>query len=102
MANVQLSDLPVASSVADADLLHIRQGGIDKQAAVSLLPFGSGGLVRQAWAAPYDYIGTAASGASEGSAVWRITRITVANDGTVSVGVADPATWTNRGSETYI
>jgi hypothetical protein len=37
MASIKISELPVASSVDDADLIPIVQGGINKQAARSLV-----------------------------------------------------------------
>lgn len=37
MADTEVTGLPAASSVAAVDLLHVKQGGIDKKAAVSLV-----------------------------------------------------------------
>lgn len=64
----------------------------------------SGGLkeVRHAWNAPQSYMGTAPAGSLEGDSVWTITRITVADNGTVTIGTATNASWTNRESETYV
>lgn len=54
-----------------------------------------------AFSSPYDYNGHAAQGSSTSAAVWTITRLTIANDGTTTKGVATGA-WTNRASLTYI
>jgi len=53
-----------------------------------------------AFSSPYDYNGHAAQGSSESAAVWTITRLTIASDGTTTKGVATGA-WTNRASLTY-
>lgn len=37
MATVQLTDLPIAASVADADVTHIKATGIDKQVTKAIL-----------------------------------------------------------------
>jgi hypothetical protein len=42
MADVKISALPSASSVASGDLIPVIQGGVTKQATVSLLPSGGG------------------------------------------------------------
>ena len=39
MADSKLSDLTAATSVADADLLYVAQGGVSKKATVSLVRF---------------------------------------------------------------
>jgi hypothetical protein len=49
----------------------------------------------------YDYLGKAASGSSEGASVWTITRLTIASDGTATVGTATNVDWTNRYTHTY-
>jgi hypothetical protein len=49
----------------------------------------------------YDYLGKAASGSSEGASVWTITRLTIASDGTATVGTATNVTWTNRYTHIY-
>ena len=49
----------------------------------------------------YDYLGKAASGSSESAAVWTITRLTIASDGTATVGTATNVTWTGRYSHIY-
>ena len=54
-----------------------------------------------AFSSPYDYNGHAAQGSSTSAAVWTITRLTIASDGTTTKGVATGA-WTNRASLTYI
>jgi hypothetical protein len=49
-----------------------------------------------------NYCGIAAgSGVSESSAVWTITKITIATDGTVTTGTANAVAWTNRESVIY-
>jgi hypothetical protein len=42
MANIKISELPVATTVADADVLVVNQGGVTKQAARSLVNAASG------------------------------------------------------------
>jgi hypothetical protein len=49
----------------------------------------------------YDYLGKAASGSSEGASVWTITRLTIASDGTSTVGTATNVDWTNRYTHIY-
>jgi hypothetical protein len=49
----------------------------------------------------YDYLGKAASGSSEGASVWTITRLTIASDGTATVGTATNVDWTNRYTHIY-
>jgi hypothetical protein len=49
----------------------------------------------------YDYLGKAASGSSEGASVWTITRLTIASDGTATVGTATNVTWTGRYTHIY-
>jgi hypothetical protein len=49
----------------------------------------------------YDYLGKAASGSSESASVWTITRLTIASDGTATVGTATNVDWTNRYTHTY-
>jgi hypothetical protein len=39
----RISDLPAASTISGTDLVFVMQGGISKQAAVSLFPSGGGG-----------------------------------------------------------
>jgi len=49
----------------------------------------------------YDYLGKAASGSSEGASVWTIARLTIASDGTATVGTATNVDWTNRTTHIY-
>jgi hypothetical protein len=49
----------------------------------------------------YDYLGKAASGSSESASVWTITRLTIASDGTATIGTATNVTWTGRYSHIY-
>jgi hypothetical protein len=49
----------------------------------------------------YDYLGKAASGSSEGASVWTITRLTIASDGTATVGTATNVDWTGRYTHIY-
>jgi hypothetical protein len=49
----------------------------------------------------YDYLGKAASGSAEGASVWTITRLTIASDGTATVGTATNVDWTNRYTHIY-
>jgi hypothetical protein len=49
-----------------------------------------------------NYCGTAANGSSESSAVWTITRLTIAASGSITVATATNVAWTNRESATYI
>jgi hypothetical protein len=49
----------------------------------------------------YDYLGKAASGSSESANVWTITRLTIASDGTATVGTATNVSWTGRYSHIY-
>jgi hypothetical protein len=44
MPNIKISELPVATTVADADVLVVNQGGVTKQAARSLVNAASGTL----------------------------------------------------------
>lgn len=49
----------------------------------------------------YDYLGKAASGSSESANVWTITRLTIASNGTATVGTATNVSWTGRYSHIY-
>ena len=49
----------------------------------------------------YDYLGKAASGSSESANVWTITRLTIASDGTATVGTATNVSWTGRYTHIY-
>jgi hypothetical protein len=48
-----------------------------------------------------QYAGYAYSGASESDSVWSITRLTIANDGSVTVARATNVAWSNRASVIY-
>jgi hypothetical protein len=54
-----------------------------------------------AFSSPYDYNGHAAQGSSTSAAVWTITRLTLASNGTTTKGVAT-GSWDNRASLTYV
>jgi hypothetical protein len=69
-------------------------------------PEGGGGgapslEVRSDWVAPYSYMGTAPADTLDSAEAWRIVRIEVETDGTVTVTTADPATWDDRLTEVY-
>lgn len=49
----------------------------------------------------YDYLGTAPTGSSEASNVWKITRLTIASNGSVTSGVANDVNWTDRYTHIY-
>ena len=49
-----------------------------------------------------NYCGTATNGSAESSAVWTITRLTIAASGSITVATAANVAWTNRESATYI
>ena len=49
----------------------------------------------------FDYLGKAVSGSSESANVWTITRLTIASDGTATVGTATNVSWTGRYSHIY-
>ena len=49
-----------------------------------------------------NYCGTAANGSAEATAVWTITRLTIAASGSITVATATNVAWTNRESATYI
>ena len=55
---------------------------------------------RHAYAAPHSYCATAVVGTLDSAAVWSITRITVAADGTTTSAHATGA-WTERATLTY-
>lgn len=49
------------------------------------------------------YCGVAPVGSSNGASVWRITKVTFANDGSVaSTGVASNVAWNDRLTATYL
>lgn len=49
----------------------------------------------------YDYLGIAPAGSLEADNVWRITRLTIASNGSVTRGVAIDVNWTDRYTHTY-
>ena len=49
-----------------------------------------------------NYNGYAVTGSSESSAVWTITRLTIAASGSITIATATNVAWTNRESATYI
>jgi hypothetical protein len=49
-----------------------------------------------------NYNGYAVTGSAESSAVWTITRLTIAASGSITVATATNVAWTNRESATYI
>lgn len=51
---------------------------------------------RHDWVSPYDYCGIAVSGSSETVAVWTITRITVASDGSTTSTTLTNVKWSER------
>ena len=55
-----------------------------------------------AWVAPVNYIGRAVFGSLQNAAVWRITKIETAVDGSVTTKIALSVKWTDRLTETYI
>lgn len=58
---------------------------------------------RHAWveASKTSYSGVAPIGSGDGEAVWKITRIVVADNGDTTKTVADMAVWTERHLATY-
>jgi hypothetical protein len=56
---------------------------------------------RHDFASPYDYCGLAPAGSADSAAVWTITRITVASNGTTITGTATGVSWAGRASATY-
>lgn len=57
--------------------------------------------VRHDFSSNYSYVGRAAKGSSEGSSVWKITRIEVLTDGNTISTTALNVTWSGRLSHTY-
>ena len=57
---------------------------------------------KQDFQTPYSYCGVAAPGSAETDSVWKITRIIVAANGTVTTAVATAVKWTERYTSTYI
>jgi len=56
---------------------------------------------RHAYASPYSYCGKAVDGALESEAVWTITRIELATDGTTTTTQAVDVAWDDRTTATY-
>ena len=50
----------------------------------------------------YDYLGKAARGSTEDESVWKITRLTIASNGTTIKQTATNVDWTNRYTHTYL
>ena len=57
---------------------------------------------RQDFQTPYSYCGIALPGSEETDSVWKITRIQVNNNGTITTAVATAVKWTDRYTATYI
>lgn len=67
-------------------------------------PQGSTGpsYVRQSeYIAPYSYNGKASEGSLTSQNVWTITRLTIAEDGTTTTGIATNVAWDNRTTIPY-
>lgn len=62
---------------------------------------GGGSAVLYDFDDPFSYTGTAEAGTLTSANEWRIVRMEVEGDGTVTVDVADPAVWDDRVTETY-
>lgn len=78
-------------------LIYRRASGVYVQAT----EMSAGAEVRHAWDAPYSYCGKATSGSGDGDAVWTITRIQVAADGTTTIATATNVTWTDYATHIY-
>lgn len=57
---------------------------------------------RQDFQTPYSYCGIANPGSQETDSVWKITRIQVNLNGTITTTVATAVKWTDRYTATYI
>ena len=57
--------------------------------------------VEHDWDYPYDYIGVAPFGSATSAAVWTITRIEVADDGTTTTKTATNVAWDDHLTEIY-
>jgi hypothetical protein len=96
--NMSITSQPLSTSpyphpsIASSILTITQQAGVMAETQLDRL---------HAFASPYDYNGHASQGSSQSAAVWTITRLTLASDGTTTKGVATGA-WTNRASLTYI
>ena len=49
----------------------------------------------------YDYLGIAPANSLEVDDVWKITRLTIASNGSVTSGVANDVNWTDRYTHIY-
>jgi hypothetical protein len=57
---------------------------------------------RQDFQTPYSYCGIAAPGSEETDSVWKITRLQVNLNGTITTATATAVKWTERYTSTYI
>ena len=57
---------------------------------------------RQDFQTPYSYCGIAAPGSEETDSVWKITRLQVNLNGTITTATANAVKWTERYTSTYI
>ncbi len=57
---------------------------------------------RQDFQTPYSYCGIAAPGSEETDSVWKITRLQVNLNGTITTATATAVKWTERYTATYI
>ena len=100
---------PTASDFAVGEPAFDKSAGklYIKNAAGTMVELGTGGgasskLVRSDFVSGFMYIGTAASGSSESSAVWTIKKTLVTSAGTISTRTtATSVAWTDRLSATY-
>lgn len=53
------------------------------------------------YSAPYSYNGKALAGSLTSENVWTITRLTIAEDGTITTGTATNVAWDNRTTVPY-
>jgi hypothetical protein len=95
MALDDLSDVALVNPVAGEALKYDGTNWTDDTVASAPR------LRRHDFASPYDYCGTAPAGSAESAAVWTITRITVASNGTTITGAATGVSWAGRASATY-
>lgn len=78
----------------DTDMMNVYDG-------TAWVPVGASYERRYASAGGYGYCGTAQSGSSEASNVWTITRLAVADDGSVTITCASNVNWTNYATHSY-
>lgn len=81
-------------SVTGSGLLKVTSGvlGLDTNTYSTVLE------KRHDWQTPNDYCGIAPDGSAESAAVWTITRIVVANDGTTTTSTLTNVKWDDRAS----